>query len=57
MLAAVCRSLKEVLSLEMYKENGEVDILHGLHAQAAALGKSIVGRFHVICLENIRYKF
>ncbi|KAK2635775.1 hypothetical protein Ddye_030567 [Dipteronia dyeriana] len=53
MLAVVCRSFEAVCALEMYEKNGEVDFTCALHALAAALGKSIVGRFNVICLEDI----
>ncbi|KAK1571160.1 hypothetical protein Q3G72_012800 [Acer saccharum] len=53
MLAVVCRSFEAACALEMYEKNGEVDFTCALHAQAAALGKSIVGRFNVICLEDI----
>lgn len=55
MLAVVCRSLETANALEAYQENGEVDHMFGLHAEAAALGKSIHGGFDVICLEEIRY--
>ncbi|KAL5738604.1 hypothetical protein ACOSP7_031365 [Xanthoceras sorbifolium] len=53
MLAVVCRSFEAACALEIYKNNGEVDITCALHAQAAALGKFIAGRYHVLCLEDI----
>ncbi|KAJ9172218.1 hypothetical protein P3X46_015483 [Hevea brasiliensis] len=54
MLAIVCGSYEAASSLEKYKENGEVDSNVAFHAEAASLGKSISGRFLVICLEDIR---
>ncbi|KAL5738591.1 hypothetical protein ACOSP7_031352 [Xanthoceras sorbifolium] len=53
MLAVVCRSFEAACALESYENNGEVDIMSALHAQAAALGQAIVSRFNVICLEEI----
>ncbi|CAI0397449.1 unnamed protein product [Linum tenue] len=54
MLAVVCTSFKEAAgSLEKYRENGEIDYEFGVHAQAAALGRSIIGRFQVISLEDL----
>lgn len=54
MLAVVCKSFAAASALEKYEQNGEVDCGHALHAKASALGKSINGRFLVMCLENIR---
>ena len=54
MLAVVTRSFEAVSSLEKYRRNGEVDCDDALHAEAIKLGKSITGRFLVICLEDIR---
>ncbi|XP_010267594.1 PREDICTED: uncharacterized protein LOC104604778 isoform X2 [Nelumbo nucifera] len=54
MLAVVCKSYAAASSLEKYEKNGKIDPEHALHATAAALGKSINGRFLVICLEDIR---
>ncbi|XP_044505503.1 structural maintenance of chromosomes flexible hinge domain-containing protein GMI1 isoform X4 [Mangifera indica] len=54
MLALVCRSFRAACALEEYERNGEIDFSLGLHGKAAAHGKSIVGRFLVICLEDIR---
>lgn len=50
MLAVVCRSMEAALSLVKYAENREIDTI-----VCAAVGKSIAGRFRVICLEGIRY--
>ncbi|OMO93636.1 gamma-irradiation and mitomycin c induced 1, partial [Corchorus olitorius] len=54
MLAIVCKSYAAACALEKYEHNGEVDCEFGLHAEAAALGKSLSGRFLVVCLEDIR---
>ncbi|KAK8692758.1 hypothetical protein V6N13_070365 [Hibiscus sabdariffa] len=54
MLAVVCKSYYSAYALEQYGHNGEVDSNFGLHAEASALGKSISGRFLVVCLEDIR---
>ncbi|XP_059434267.1 structural maintenance of chromosomes flexible hinge domain-containing protein GMI1 [Corylus avellana] len=54
MLAVVCRSFAAASALEKYEQNGEVHCRHALHAEASALGKSIKGRFLVVCLEDIR---
>lgn len=54
MLAVVCRSFAAASAFETYEQNGEVHCRHALHAEASALGKSIDGRFLVVCLEAIR---
>lgn len=54
MLALVCRSFRAACALEEYEQNGEVNCTLGLHGKAAERGKSIVGRFLVICLEDMR---
>lgn len=56
MLAVVSRTFAAVSALEKYEQNGNVDRRNALYAEAAALGKTISGRFLVICLEEIRYK-
>lgn len=55
MLALVCRSFEAAFALEKYEQDGTIDRKCVLHATAAALGKSIDGRYLVICLEGIRY--
>lgn len=55
MLALVCRDFEAARALEEYQQNGEIDYTCAVHAKANALGKFIVGRFSVICLENLRY--
>ncbi|KAI5394106.1 structural maintenance of chromosomes flexible hinge domain-containing protein GMI1 isoform X3 [Lathyrus oleraceus] len=54
MLGVICKSFNTAISLEKYKQNGEIDIVHALHAEAAGLGKAISKRFFVMCFENIR---
>ncbi|KAM4068715.1 hypothetical protein ACB094_12G034100 [Castanea mollissima] len=54
MLAVVCRSFVTASALENYEQNGEVDCGQALHAEAAARGNSINGRFLVMCLEDLR---
>ncbi|XP_038685259.1 structural maintenance of chromosomes flexible hinge domain-containing protein GMI1-like isoform X1 [Tripterygium wilfordii] len=54
MLAVVCKTYESADALEKYRQNGEVDCKLALHGKAASLGKTIDGRFLVICLEDIR---
>ncbi|KAF3432812.1 hypothetical protein FNV43_RR23914 [Rhamnella rubrinervis] len=54
MLAVVTRTFAAVGALEKYEQNGEVDRRNALYAEAAARGKTINGRFLVICLDEIR---
>ncbi|KAF9592428.1 hypothetical protein IFM89_014918 [Coptis chinensis] len=54
MLAVVCKTYETASNLESYEEHGKVNYGSKLHEAAAELGKSINGRFLVICLEEIR---
>ncbi|XP_076957795.1 protein DEFECTIVE IN MERISTEM SILENCING 3-like, partial [Bidens hawaiensis] len=54
MLALVCTAYKGVEALETYDKEGFVSKSSGLHGLSASIGKSIDGRFNVICLENLR---
>lgn len=54
MLGVICRSFDTASSLERYKQNGEIDCMRALHAEAAALGKAISKRFLVMCFEDLR---
>ena len=55
MLGVICRSLDTAISLEKYKQNGEINYVHALHAaEAASLGKAISKRFHAMGFEDIR---
>ncbi|KAF6146065.1 hypothetical protein GIB67_033424 [Kingdonia uniflora] len=53
MLAVVCKSYAAAKDLEKYGKHGNIDHTDALHAVATKLGKSITGRFLVICLEDI----
>ncbi|KAK9162311.1 hypothetical protein Syun_003213 [Stephania yunnanensis] len=54
MLAVVCKSYAVAGSLECYdEESGRIDREQHLHAIANEFGKSIKGRFPVICVENM----
>lgn len=54
MLAIVTKSYETARALENYSENGEVNHNLALHEAAVTLGKTIKGRFLVICLDEIR---
>ncbi|XP_045808734.1 structural maintenance of chromosomes flexible hinge domain-containing protein GMI1 isoform X2 [Trifolium pratense] len=54
MLGVICRSVETAIALEKYKQNGEIDYVCALHAEAADLGKAISKRFLTMCFENIR---
>ncbi|XP_060675499.1 structural maintenance of chromosomes flexible hinge domain-containing protein GMI1 isoform X2 [Ziziphus jujuba] len=54
MLAVISSSFAAAVALEKYEQNGEVDRGNALYAEAAARGKSLNGRFLVICLEDMR---
>ncbi|KVI04651.1 Histidine kinase-like ATPase, ATP-binding domain-containing protein [Cynara cardunculus var. scolymus] len=53
MLAVVCKNYKDVRFLETYKKNGRLDHNRALHMLAAGLGKSVIGRYHLLCIEDI----
>lgn len=57
MLAVVCRSSVAASALEKFEHDGEMHCRHALHSEVAALGKSISGRFLIVCLEDIRSCF
>lgn len=54
MLAVVCKTYEGVKALEVYNREGLIDKNLGLHGFAASIGKPLAGRFHVICLQDIR---
>lgn len=56
MLAIVCKTFEGVKALEIFNQDGCVDKTSGLHGLAASIGRSLDGRFLVICLENLRYQ-
>ncbi|KAM6583857.1 hypothetical protein CsatB_010859 [Cannabis sativa] len=54
MLAIVCRTYEGVKALEKYDEEGNINnSTTGLHVAASAVGMKIIGRFLVICLEDL----
>lgn len=54
MLAIVCRTSEAVMVLEKYDGDGTVLTSAGIHGLGASIGKSIKGRFLVICLDDLR---
>ncbi|KAK9099452.1 hypothetical protein Syun_026497 [Stephania yunnanensis] len=55
MLVCCVQVLCRLSSLECYdEESGRIDRSHSEHAIANEFGKSIKGRFSVICVENIK---
>lgn len=55
MLAVVCKSYEGVKTLETYTKDGLINKGFGIHEFAASVGRHLDERFHVICLENLRY--
>lgn len=56
MMAIVCKTYESVRALETYNQDGCIDKTSGLHRLGASIGRAIDGRFHVICLESLRYQ-
>lgn len=54
MLALVYKDYKSVKPLEKYDNQGNVDRSGAIHGLASSIGRTIEGRFDVICLENLR---
>lgn len=54
MLAIVCRTYEGVKVLEKYDADGTIISTAGIHGLGSSIGKSIKGRFLVICLEDLR---
>ncbi|XP_020576145.1 protein DEFECTIVE IN MERISTEM SILENCING 3-like [Phalaenopsis equestris] len=54
MLAIVCKTLEGVQALEQYEKDGSIDRNTGLHGVAPTIGRTMKGRFHVFCLQNMR---
>ncbi|XP_068316656.1 protein DEFECTIVE IN MERISTEM SILENCING 3-like [Pyrus communis] len=53
MLAIVCRTNEAVMVLEKYDGDGTILTSAGIHGLGASMGKSIRGRFLVICLDEL----
>lgn len=54
MLAIVCRTYEGISALEKYDPEGTVNCYGGLHGIGSSTGRKIIGRFVVICLEDLR---
>ncbi|XWS48575.1 hypothetical protein CRYUN_Cryun13aG0088500 [Craigia yunnanensis] len=54
MLAIVCKTYEGIKALETYSQDGFIDKTSGLHGLGASIGRSLDGRFLVICLEGLR---
>ncbi|XWS61334.1 hypothetical protein CRYUN_Cryun07bG0117500 [Craigia yunnanensis] len=54
MLAIVCKSYEGIKAWETYNQDGCIDKTSGLHGLGASIGRSLDGRFLVICLESLR---
>ncbi|XP_058786765.1 protein DEFECTIVE IN MERISTEM SILENCING 3-like isoform X2 [Vicia villosa] len=54
MLAIVCKTYEGVQAIEMYDKEGCINKSRGLHGLGASIGKTLDGRFLVICLESLR---
>ncbi|XP_042984091.1 protein DEFECTIVE IN MERISTEM SILENCING 3-like isoform X3 [Carya illinoinensis] len=53
MLAIVCKTYEGVKALETYDKEGCINTSSGLHGLGASIGRTLDGRFLVICLENL----
>ncbi|XWS37990.1 hypothetical protein CRYUN_Cryun19dG0092100 [Craigia yunnanensis] len=54
MLAIVCKTYEGIKALETYNQDGCIDKTSGLHGLGTSIGRSLDGRFLVICLESLR---
>ncbi|XP_076956872.1 structural maintenance of chromosomes flexible hinge domain-containing protein GMI1-like [Bidens hawaiensis] len=54
MLAVVCKHYEDLRLLERYDKKGRLNPNFALHMFARELGQSINGRYHVLCIEDIR---
>lgn len=55
MLAIVCKTYDGVKALEFHDNGGCINKSSGLHGLGSSIGRTLEGRFLVICLENLRY--
>lgn len=55
MLAIVCKNFDGVQAMESCDTEGAINRNSGLHGLGSAVGHTIDGRFHVICLDHLRY--
>lgn len=56
MLAIVCKTYEGVKALEAYDNEGCINKTSGLHGLGASIGRTLEGRFIVICLESLRHE-
>lgn len=56
MLAIVCNTYEGVKALEVYDKEGLIRKNSGLHGLGASIGRTLEGRFIVICLDNLRHE-
>lgn len=56
MLAVVCKHYDDLRLLEGYDKKGRLNPDFALHMFARELGQSINGRYHVLCIEDIRFQ-
>ncbi|BFG23500.1 hypothetical protein CerSpe_097740 [Prunus speciosa] len=54
MLSIVCKTYEGVKALETYDNEGCIKKSSGLHGLGASIGRTLEGRFQVICLDNLR---
>ncbi|XP_048427173.1 protein DEFECTIVE IN MERISTEM SILENCING 3-like isoform X2 [Pyrus x bretschneideri] len=54
MLSIVCKTYEGVKALEVYENEGCIKKSAGLHGLGSSIGRTLEGRFQVICLENLR---
>lgn len=56
MLAIVSKTYEGVKALETYDKEGCINTSSGLHGLGASIGRTLDGRFLVICLENLMHE-
>ncbi|XP_030463894.1 protein DEFECTIVE IN MERISTEM SILENCING 3 isoform X2 [Syzygium oleosum] len=54
MLSIVCQTRQGLKALETYNREGGIDKSAGLHGLSSSIGRTLNGRFLVICLEDLR---
>ncbi|KAL1824035.1 hypothetical protein ACET3Z_010813 [Daucus carota] len=54
MLALVCKTFDGVKALELYDKEGAINRSSGLHGIGSSVGRTLEGRFRVICLNDLR---
>lgn len=56
MLAIVCKTYDGIKALETYDKEGYINKTSGFHGLGSSIGRSLDGRFLVICVENLRFE-